>query len=126
MKANADVIVAQGNRLVLKNSSNKTIKMGIEIDEKQPEVQRSADAYVSFTLRNNSVSSIQLIIPTVMNPNLSPMSSSGVDLKMGQETLFKANGKKHFLLTVDNFIQDGEIIEVASLLKERKAELGLK
>ena len=61
-----------------------------------------------------------------MNPNLSPYSKSGVELKIGQEIIFKAKGKKYVLLQVDASISDGDIIDVAKLLKEKKAELGLK
>ena len=43
---------------------------------------------VPFTLRNNSLKSIPLKIPGVMNPNLSPMSNSGVDLAEGQKVYF--------------------------------------
>ena len=60
-----------------------------------------------------------------MNPNLSPDSMSGVTLKMGQEILFKERGKKYVLLTVDESIQKGDILDVAKLLPERKKELGL-
>ncbi len=81
---------------------------------------------VTITLRNNSAKSIPLIIPTVMNPNLSPFSNSGVTLKMGQEILFKNKGRKYVLLTIDDSIKDGDVLEMNKLLKEKKKELGLK
>ncbi len=81
--------------------------------------------YISFTLHNGSAKSISLIIPRVMNPNLSPYSNSGVELKIGQEILFRVKGKNYILLTVDNNIKNGDVIEVDELLKQRKAELGL-
>ena len=61
-----------------------------------------------------------------MNPNLSPLSNSGVDLKVGQKVLFKAKGKKQVLLVVSRNIKQGEVLDVAKLLKERKKELGIK
>ena len=77
---------------------------------------------VSFTLRNNSLKSIPLLIPGVMNPNLSPKSNSGVTLKIGQEVLFRYKGKKRVLLVVDNKLE-GQTIEVSKLLKEKKQEI---
>jgi biopolymer transport protein ExbD len=81
------------------------------------------DVYRSFTLRNNSAKSIPLQIPGVMNPNLSPFSNSGVDLKMGQEIFFTYKGKKRILLIVDENINHGDVVDVSKLLKERKKEI---
>ncbi len=58
-----------------------------------------------------------------MNPNLSPFSNSGVDLKMGQEIFFKYKGKKRVLLVVDESINYGDVVDVSGLLKERKQEI---
>ena len=77
---------------------------------------------VSFTLRNNSLKSIPLQIPGVMNPNLSPMSNSGVSLKIGQKILFKYRGKKHLLLKVTKDLEN-QVVMVDKLLKKRKKEL---
>jgi len=60
-----------------------------------------------------------------MNPNLSPFSNSGVDLKIGQKILFKEGGKKYVLLVVDETIAQGDEINVAQLLKSKRKELGL-
>ncbi len=80
---------------------------------------------VPFTLRNNSGKSIFLKIPGVMNPNLSPMSNSGVDLAVGQKIFFFHKGKKYLLLEVDKSFE-GKTIKVNELIKERKKELNLK
>ncbi|MCI4668150.1 MAG: hypothetical protein MRZ79_08310 [Bacteroidia bacterium] len=79
---------------------------------------------VPFTLRNNSTKSIYLKIPGVMNPNLSPMSNSRVDLKVGQKIYFFVKKKKYLLLEVTEEF-DGEKVVVNQLIKERKKELGL-
>lgn len=121
----AAVDVEQGNRLVIKNSGTQTVQVKISISEQAPPAPMPKGTYITFTLRNNSAKSIPLIIPTVMNPNLSPMSNSGVSLKVGQEILFRANGKKHVLLTVDSSIKEGDVVEVSRLLKQRKKELGI-
>ncbi len=69
--------------------------------------------------------SIPLIIPGVMNPNLSPMSSSGVDLKVGQKILFKYKGKREVLLVVTEDLADTKL-NVKELLKKRIKELDNK
>ena len=74
-------------------------------------ITQKSKSKVSFTLRNNSAKSIPLIIPSVMKPNLSPNSNSGVTLKMGQEILFRSNGKKRILLVVDETIKEGDVID---------------
>jgi hypothetical protein len=80
---------------------------------------------VSFTLRNNSLQSIPLKIPRVMNPNLSPMSNSGVALEVGQEVFFFQKKKKYLLLTVSDSLA-GKTLVVNELIRERKQALGLK
>lgn len=125
-KAMADVLVESNNKLVIQNQSNMPVSVKLEVSEESQPVVQPTRTYVSFTLRNTSEKSIPLIIPTVMNPNLSPFSRSGVDLKIGQEILFRVKGKNYILLTVDETISDGAEIDVATLLKQRKEALGIK
>ena len=125
-KGKAEVMVTENGKLSIYNNNDSKAKVKIKVKEKKVMAPNPARKYVSFTLRNNSASSIPLIIPTVMNPNLSPFSNSGVDLKIGQEIIFKHKGKRYVLLTVDQSIEDGSVIEVSKLLKEKKKELGLK
>lgn len=125
MKAKADVMIEKGNKLSLRNNNSSAVKVDLGIAEESTAVFEKEGQYISFYLLNESAESIPLIIPTVMNPNLSPFSRSGVDLKVGQEILFRAKGKKYVLLTVDASIQEGEELDVAVLLKKRKEELGL-
>lgn len=77
---------------------------------------------VSFTLENTTTKSIPLIIPNVMNPNLSPFSKSAVSLAIGQKIFFKYKGKKRLLLVVSKANQD-LTLNVAKLLKEKKLKL---
>lgn len=123
--ASEKVMISTSNKLVVTNTNGKNAKFVVKTKEKEMKQKNPDSEYVSFTLRNNSASSIPLIIPTVMNPNLSPFSNSGVDLKIGQEILFKSNGKKYVLLTVSNDIQNGDVLEVNKLLKKKKKELGI-
>jgi len=121
------LMLEKENTLVLRNDSNREIKVKVSaIESTKVQVNKSQNTdYVSFTLQNTTAKSIPLIIPNVMNPNLSPFSKSGVDLKIGQEIFFKNNGKKYVLLKVDDRITNGSTLNVGQLLKERKAELGI-
>lgn len=121
----ARVRVEQGNKLVLRNETGSGSTLNIRIREKVGKAPSSSHNYISFTLQNKSAKAIPLIIPNVMNPNLSPFSKSGVNLKVGQEILFREKGRKYLLLTVDQSIALGSTLNVARLLKDRKAELGL-
>jgi saccharopine dehydrogenase-like NADP-dependent oxidoreductase len=49
---------------------------------------------IPMTFHNGSLKSIPLNIPGVMNPNLSPISDSGVTLEVGQKVFYFPNGKK--------------------------------
>lgn len=122
----ADVIVERGSTLQLFNSSDETVAVKFSPRERSA-VSGGTETreYISFTLANETPASIPLIIPGVMNPNLSPLSNSGVDLRPGQEIFFKHRGKRQLLLTVDDSIEEGSTIEVGKLLRQRKSELGL-
>ncbi len=127
MNRKADVRVEESNVLVLQNNTLQAIEVEVNFKEPKPLKASSTEnkKYISFTLRNNSLKSIPLIIPTVMNPNLSPMSNSGVTLKIGQKIYFKKGWKKYLLLEVDESIEEDSKLDVAQLLKERKEELGI-
>jgi hypothetical protein len=123
--AKEKVMVESSAKLVLKNKNKTAIVIKIDAMERSKPIDVPTIKRVNFTLQNSSDKSIPLIIPTVMNPNLSPNSMSGVTLKMGQEVLFKVRGRKYVLLTVDESIHKDDILDVAKLLPKRKRELGL-
>ncbi|MEY3443164.1 MAG: hypothetical protein RLZZ519_1445 [Bacteroidota bacterium] len=79
---------------------------------------------VPFTLHNGSLKSIYLKIPGVMNPNLSPVSDSGVDLAVGQQIFFFVKKKKYLLLEVTENLA-GKRLVVDDLIRQRKRELGI-
>jgi len=124
-KKTEEVMLKNSSKLVIKNVGDDIAT--VVVKTKAIEIMKidTNPSYVSFTLRNNSPKSIPLIIPNVMNPNLSPFSNSGVDLKIGQEIIFKNKGRKYVLLTISSDIKDGDVIMVNELLKERKKVLGL-
>ena len=121
------VMVEQTSKIVFTNTNATVAKLAVEVAEMDAKkVVDSNQGLVSFTLVNSTNESIPLIIPNVMNPNLSPNSKSGVDLKIGQELLFKNKGKRYVLFTVDETITEGQQIDVYEVLKARKEALALK
>ncbi|MEM6643013.1 MAG: hypothetical protein AAF616_08550 [Bacteroidota bacterium] len=114
----AKMTVDEGNILRLKNTSAKEVNVVVSFvkREARKEVSQSV-ARIEFTLHNSSLKSIPLVIPDVMNPNLSPMSNSGVSLKVGQKIYYKKGLSKVLILTVDESIKQGDKIDVAKLVK---------
>lgn len=86
---------------------------------------KASQEKVSFTLLNKSIKDIPLIIPGYMNPNLSPMSNSGVTVRIGQEVYFRYKGKKR-LLFIATAEMEGERLVVNKLIKAKKKEISKK
>lgn len=113
------IVISKGYVVIFSNNTQKSVKLKTTYFIPQEEnnfISKETES-ISFTLNNSSLKSIPLIIPNVMNPNLSPLSNSGVDLKIGQEIFFKNKGKKILLLRVSDKIKEGEIIDVNQLIK---------
>ena len=85
----ATVAVGPLDLLELRNTSDEAVRLSYEITKAVKNEVGEDERYVSITLRNETLKSIPLIIPGVMNPNLSPQSNSGVRLKIGQEIKYK-------------------------------------
>jgi hypothetical protein len=81
-----------------------------------------ADA-VPLTLINTSLKSIYLEIPGVMNPNLSPLSRSGVDLAVGQKIYFIYKGNRRQLLLIDSTYYANQEVNIHELIKKKKTQL---
>ena len=117
----AVLYVAEGNVLKLKNTSSKDISLTLSFVERENKpVTNSGVERVQFTLHNSSLKSIPLVIPTVMNPNLSPMSNSGVSLERGQKIYLRKGPIKVLLFTVDEGIENGDKVDVAKLVASLK------
>ena len=81
---------------------------------------------IPMTFHNGSFKSIPLIIPGVMNPNLSPFSNSGVSLDIGQKVYFLPDGKKKskaLLFIVDATFKKDTILQIDKIIEKRKLEL---
>lgn len=119
--AKALVSIEKYHLLKLTNSSFKDVFLTLEFVEKKPDnYNPENNPIINFTLHNSSLRSIPLIIPNVMNPNLSPMSNSGVALKIGQKIFYRKGSEEYLILTVDENIRQGDKIDVAELIKNLK------
>ena len=118
---NAVLYVAEGNILRLKNTSSKDISLMVSFVEREPAkpIEPGLEM-IQFTLHNSSLKSIPLVIPNVMNPNLSPLSNSGVSLERGQKIYLKRGLTKVLLFTVDKGIEQGDKIDIAKLVAKLK------
>ena len=79
---------------------------------------------IHMTFHNGSLQSIPLVIPGVMNPNLSPLSDSGISLDVGQKIYFFPKGKrksKEILFVVDNNIKKDSVLQIDEIIKKRTA-----
>jgi len=114
----ATVAVSPLALLELHNTSDNAVRVSYEITEAVKEVADKDEEYIGFTLRNETLRSIPLIIPGVMNPNLSPQSNSGVRLKVGQEIKYKKGGRAHLLLVVDDSIKEGDVLFVGERIAQ--------
>lgn len=125
--AKEKIKVENSSKLIIQNDNQKTIKLKVTFEEIElKKVQENTTKNeVSFILKNQTANSIPLLIPNVMNPNLSPFSESGVTLTIGQKIYFKEKGKKYLLLKVDDSIEQDSKLDVGQLIKTRKKELKL-
>jgi hypothetical protein len=122
-KAKVSVDVAPEQVLIFTNDSDTDIEVTLKFIERTAPIKAiDASKMVTFTLHNSSAKSIPLVIPSVMNPNLSPFSDSGVKLQMGQKIYYKKKGKKKLLLIVDDSIAEGAKIDVAKRIRKLEKE----
>ncbi len=58
-----------------------------------------------------------------MNPNLSPLSNSGIELEPGQKVFYFPNGKKgkkELLFEVDDTFRKDTILQIDEIIKQKK------
>ena len=111
-----EVLIESDSYALFTNLSDKEALFSIQASPKVAVPVTEANG-VSFTLRNNTLKSIPLIIPSVMNPNISPKSNSGVYLKYGQKVYLRRGVSRKLILTVDETIREGSLIDVDSIIR---------
>ena len=110
-----EVLIESDSYALFTNLSDDEALFSIEASPKVAAPVTESDG-VSFTLRNNTLQSIPLVIPSVMNPSLSPKSNSGVYLKYGRKVYLRRGVTKKLILTVDETIREGALIDVDSII----------
>ena len=111
-----EVLIESDSYALFTNLSDDEALFSIEASPKVAAPVTESDG-VSFTLRNNTLKSIPLVIPSVMNPNLSPKSNSGVYLRYGQKVYLRRGVSKKLILMVDETIREGALIDVDSIIR---------
>lgn len=110
----AIVLIEANQQLVVKTDKQTRIRIKPKALEKKV---ADNSIYIPLKLVNGSAQSIPLIIPGVMNPNLSPFSKSGVELKVGQRIFLKQGlTKKEIFQVLPNTPANSEI-QIHQLLK---------
>lgn len=122
-KSSKEKVIVEGDAiLVLINESTSPVDLRYQTSQGSIAQAKDSDG-VNLTFHNGSLVSIPLIIPGVMNPNLSPLSDSGVTLSYGQKVFFKEKGKQYLLFEIDDTFKDGDRLEIQDLIKARKKQL---
>jgi hypothetical protein len=78
---------------------------------------------IPMTFHNGSLKSIPLNIPGVMNPNLFPLSNSGIELEPGQKVFYFPNGKKgkkELLFEVNGTFKKDTILQIHEIIRQKK------
>lgn len=110
----AVIFVGTNERLLVKTDKQTRIRIKPKALEKKV---TDNSTYIPLKLVNGSAQSIPLVIPGVMNPNLSPFSKSGVELKVGQRIFVKQGlTKKEIFQVLPNTTANSEI-QIHKLLK---------
>lgn len=102
-------------RLVNNNPTAVILELKQRKQKQQKEVNE--ERRIQLTLLNSSARSIPLIIPTVMNPNLSPFSRSGVSLTLGQKIYLKKGMHRQLLFEVTDSLAQGTELDISELVR---------
>lgn len=118
------VPLSNNKQLVLHNPTDKKAVIKFRYSSRKEEgKENNTINQKDFMLYNATDMAIPLLIPGVMNPNLSPNSESLVRLRLGQEVYYRSGLKKHLLFKVDDALSQGAIIDVAQLIQALGLEI---
>ena len=112
-----EILIKKNCVLQFKNGNDFKKVVQFKLEDITGTKEQVAVREIKLKLINDSYSSISLIIPGVMSPNLSPNSTSNVKLKIGQEIIFKKNMSKSIIFTVSEENEDGDKIYINKLIE---------
>lgn len=115
-KTAVELAPQQKLRLVNPNAQGVELDLQARREAKVPLAFKN-NTEISFTLVNTTDKPIPLIIPNVMNPNLSPFSKSMVRLEVGQKIYLKKKLGKQIIFEVPENFEEGTQLDVAALIK---------
>ncbi len=116
-RGTGEILIKKNCVLQFKNGNDFKKVVQFKLEDITGTKEQVAVREIKLKLINDSYSSISLIIPGVMSPNLSPNSTSNVKLKIGQEIIFKKNMSKSIIFTVSEKNEDGDKIYINELIE---------
>ena len=116
-RGSGKILIKKNCVLQFKNGNDFKKVVQFKLEDITGTKEQVAVREIKLKLINDSYSSISLIIPGVMSPNLSPNSTSNVKLKIGQEIIFKKNMSKSIIFTVSEKNEDGDKIYINELIE---------
>lgn len=116
-RGSGKILIKKNCVLQFKNGNDFKKVVQFKLENITDTKEQVAVREINLKLINDSSTSISLIIPGVMSPNLSPNSTSNVKLKIGQEIIFKKNMSKSIIFTVSEKNEDGDKIYINELIK---------
>ena len=116
-RGTGEILIKKNCVLQFKNGNDFKNVVQFKLEDITGTKEQVAVREIKLKLINDSSTSISLIIPGVMSPNLSPNSTSNVKLKIGQEIIFKKNMSKSIIFTVSEKNEDGDKIYINELIE---------
>ena len=116
-RATGKILIKKNCVLQFKNGNDFKKVVHFKVEDITKIKEQVAVREINLKLINDSSKSISLVIPGVMNPTLSPNSTSNVKLKIGQEIIFKKNMSKSIIFTVSEKNEDGDKIYINELIE---------
>ena len=116
-RGTGEILIKKNCVLQFKNGNDFKKVVQFKLEDITGTKEQVAVREINLKLINDSSTSISLIIPGVMSPNLSPNSTSNVKLKIGQEVIFKKNMSKSIIFTVSEKNEDGDKIYINELIE---------
>lgn len=116
-RGTGEILIKKNCVLQFKNGNDFKKVVQFKLEDITGTKEQVAVREINLKLINDSSTSISLIIPGVMSPNLSPNSTSNVKLKIGQEIIFKKNMSKSIIFTVSEKNEDGDKIYINELIE---------
>ena len=116
-RGSGKILIKKNCVLQFKNGNDFKKVVQFKLEDITGTKEQVAVREIKLKLINDSYSSISLIIPGVMSPNLSPNSTSNVKLKIGQEIIFKKNMSKSIIFTVSEKNEDGDKVYINELIE---------